>query len=94
MGFEGELASYDPLRRLLDSEKVKLLQERLKIRQQQKSGEEYGISIIRKSELIESSLQPDLILAIDGSYQVHKVQFFTVKLKVPLEAISFPHFLN
>ncbi|ENU95484.1 hypothetical protein F970_01948 [Acinetobacter sp. CIP 102082] len=74
MGFEGEFASYDPLRRLLDSEKVKLLQERLKIRQQQKSGEECGISIIRKSELIESSLQPDLILAIDGSYQVHKVQ--------------------
>ena len=34
MGFEGEFASYDPLRRLLDSEKVKSLQERLQIRQQ------------------------------------------------------------
>ena len=34
MGLEGEFASYDPLRRLLDSEKVKSLHERLQIRQQ------------------------------------------------------------
>ena len=34
MGLEGEFASYDPLRRLLDSEKVKALHERLQIRQQ------------------------------------------------------------
>ncbi|MFV5501104.1 DNA double-strand break repair nuclease NurA [Acinetobacter towneri] len=73
MGFEGEFASYDPLRRLLDSEKVKSLQERLQIRQQDEV-EKYENSIIKRSELAESALQPDLVLAIDGSYQAHKVQ--------------------
>jgi hypothetical protein len=68
MGFEGEFASYDPLRRLLDSEKVKSLQERLQIRQQDEV-EKYENSIIKRSELAESPLQPDLVLAIDGSYQ-------------------------
>ena len=32
MSFEGEFASYEPLRRLLESAKVKALQDRLKIR--------------------------------------------------------------
>jgi len=67
MGFEGEFASYEPLRRLLDSEKVKALQNRLKIRKQKEETENFNSLIVEKSDLSESTLQPDLVLAIDGS---------------------------
>ncbi len=67
MSFEGEFASYEPLRRLLDSAKVKALQDRLRIRQRNEETEEFDGSIINKEDLTTSGLQPDLILAIDGS---------------------------
>ncbi len=67
MSFEGEFASYEPLRRLLDSAKVKALQDRLKIRQRNEETEEFDGSIINKNDLTSSGLHPDLILAIDGS---------------------------
>lgn len=67
MGFEGEFASYEPLRRMLDSDKVKSLQDRLKIRKQEEETDTFTGSIINKSDLSESSIQPDLVLAIDGS---------------------------
>ncbi len=74
MGFEGEFASYEPLRRLLDSEKVKALQNRLRIRQQIEETENFEGSITKKSDLTESSLQPDLVLAIDGSNLTAKAE--------------------
>lgn len=74
MSFEGEFASYEPLRRLLDSEKVKALQNRLKIRQQEEETEDFEGSIVKKSELSESTLQPDLVLAIDGSNLAAKAE--------------------
>lgn len=74
MSFEGEFASYEPLRRLLDSEKVKALQNRLKIRQQEEETEDYEGSIVKKSDLTESTLQPDLVLAIDGSNLAAKAE--------------------
>lgn len=74
MGFEGEFASYEPLRRLLDSEKVKALQSRLKIRKQENESEDFEGSITKKSDLIESNLQPDLVLAIDGSNLAAKAE--------------------
>lgn len=67
MSFEGEFASYEPLRRVLESEKVKALQNRLKIRHQEDETEDFEDSIVKKSDLTESTLQPDLVLAIDGS---------------------------
>lgn len=67
MSFEGEFASYEPLRRLLDSAKVKALQDRLKIRQRNEETEEFDGSIINKNDLTASGLHPDLILAVDGS---------------------------
>ncbi|MDI9873610.1 DNA double-strand break repair nuclease NurA [Flectobacillus rivi] len=73
MSFEGEFASYEPLRRLLDSEKVKALQNRLKIRQQEET-EDFEGAIVNKSDLTESTLQPDLVLAIDGSYLASKAE--------------------
>jgi hypothetical protein len=74
MSFEGEFASYEPLRRLLDSEKVKALQNRLKIRKQEEESEDFDGSIINKSDLTESILQPDLVLAIDGSNLAAKAE--------------------
>ncbi|MCO5235227.1 MAG: DNA double-strand break repair nuclease NurA [Chitinophagaceae bacterium] len=74
MGFEGEFASYEPLRRLLDSEKVKALQNRLRIRQQVEETENFEGSITKKSDLTESVLQPDLVLAIDGSNLAAKAE--------------------
>ncbi len=74
MGFEGEFASYEPLRRLLDSEKVKALQNRLKIRQQEEETADFEGSIVNKSDLTESTLQPDLVLAIDGSNLAAKAE--------------------
>lgn len=67
MGFEGEFASYEPLRRLLDSEKVKALQSRLKIRERTEETDEFDGDIVKKEDVSESSIRPDLVLAIDGS---------------------------
>lgn len=67
MGFEGEFASYEPLRRLLDSEKVKALQNRLKIRERTEETEEFDDDIVKKEDVPESNIRPDLVLAIDGS---------------------------
>jgi hypothetical protein len=74
MGFEGEFASYEPLRRLLDSEKVKSLQNRLKIRHQKDETEDFKGFLTLKSELLESNLLPDLVLAIDGSNLAAKAE--------------------
>lgn len=67
MGFENEFASYEPLRRVLDSAKVRALQERLRIRQSDEDDDDIDGSLIQKSDLTQSNLQPDLVLAIDGS---------------------------
>ena len=74
MSFEGEFASYEPLRRLLDSAKVKSLQDRLRIRQRNEETEDFDELIIHKDDLPTSGLQPDLILAIDGSNISAKVE--------------------
>lgn len=67
MSFEGEFASYEPLRRVLDSAKVKALQDRMHIRQENVVGAEIDGLLTRKDALVLSSIQPDLVLAIDGS---------------------------
>lgn len=74
MGFEGEFASYEPLRRLLDSKKVKLLQSRLKIRKHEENTENFTGSITKKYDLSENTIQPDLVLAIDGSNLAAKAE--------------------
>jgi hypothetical protein len=67
MGFQGEFASYLPLRRIRESAKVKALEKRFRIRQQETSENSFEKKIIQKSDLVESTIQPDLVLAIDGS---------------------------
>lgn len=74
MSFEGEFASYEPLRRLLDSEKVKALQNRLKIRQHDEDTETFESLIVNKKDLTTSTLSPDLVLAIDGSNLIAKAE--------------------
>lgn len=61
-----ELASYKPLQRILDSDKVRKLEARLKIRKTTNVGE-IDFALVRKSELEPSDWQPDMVLAIDGS---------------------------
>lgn len=67
MSFEGEFASYEPLRRVLDSEKVKALQNRMHIRQPDDDVQSIDSLLTEKKDLTQSNLQPDIVLAIDGS---------------------------
>ena len=69
MGFEGEFASYEPFRRLRESEKVQALEKRFRIRKSEEQTDSIECSLTKKSDLSETSLQPDLVLAIDGSFQ-------------------------
>ncbi|MBW1613098.1 MAG: DNA double-strand break repair nuclease NurA [Deltaproteobacteria bacterium] len=76
MGFENEFASYEPLRRILDSAKVKSLQDRLRIRKndERENGQnEFEGNIIDKADL-PSDFIPDYVVAIDGSYQPAKAE--------------------
>lgn len=76
MGFENEFASYEPLRRISDSSKVKLLQNRLKIRKkddQENAQKEFKKNIISKADM-RSDFIPDYVIAIDGSYQPSKAE--------------------
>jgi len=76
MGFENEFASYGPLRRILDSPKIQLLQDRLRVRkrgEEENGQEEFEDSIIKKSDMT-SDFIPDYIVAIDGSYQPAKAE--------------------
>lgn len=73
MSFEGEFASYEPLRRVLDSLKIQALQDRMRVRKAEASEHEsIGDLLTDKKDLPQSTIQPDLILAIDGSYMAAK----------------------
>jgi hypothetical protein len=74
MSFEGEFASYEPLRRVLESAKVQALQQRLKIRNKAEEEDNFEERLVKKSDLVESPIQPDLILAIDGSHLEAKAE--------------------
>jgi len=68
MGFEGEFASYEPLRRILSNERIHALQQRMRI-QPTIPREEIEKKIIEFKDLPKSTTQqPDYILAIDGSH--------------------------
>lgn len=76
MGFEKEFASYEPLRRILDSPKVQNLQNRLRIRkkEEQQKSQEFLCNLIHKDDLTYSDFLPDYIIAIDGSFQTAKAE--------------------
>lgn len=68
MPFENEFASYEPLRRILDNEKVAQLEKRMKLRDFADSSQSQ-LPFINVDTLENSKCIPDMILAIDGSYQ-------------------------
>ncbi|BEH00026.1 DNA double-strand break repair nuclease NurA [Bacteroides sedimenti] len=72
MSFEGEFASYEPLRRVLDSAKIKALQNRMRIYNTEEVLRNFKDSLVYKKDLSQSTVQPDLILAFDGSYLTAK----------------------
>jgi len=74
MPFENEFAGYEPLRRILENPKVKALQERLKVRKKEETEKDFEEKITYKDKIKPSDFQPDLVLAIDGSYQEVKVE--------------------
>lgn len=75
MGFEGEFASYEPLRRILTSERIEALQKTLQIKHSKKKEDiNYDDLTVKKTELESSNVQPDLVLAIDGSKLSHPVE--------------------
>jgi len=75
MPFENEFASYEPLRRILESPKVKSLQNRLRIRKKDEKPilDQFKANLINKKDL-NSNFFPDYIIAIDGSYQSAKAE--------------------
>lgn len=66
MPFENEFAKYEPLRRIVESEKVKQIQERYKLRDL--PDDEQELESIPASDLQPSDWQPDMVIAIDGSH--------------------------
>ena len=72
MPFEKELASYAPLRRILQSEKVRRLQARFRLANTEEAEEE--ISKAAEEPPDDFGRKPDLILAVDGGRQPVEVQ--------------------
>jgi len=69
MPFENEFASYEPLRRILDNKKIEELQNRLIPREQIYNTGNIKPTQIDVSAIEKSDFLPDMILAIDGSFQ-------------------------
>jgi len=74
MGFEGEFASYEPLRRIVSSQKLDAMRKRFVVRDVGSSDKPFALPLIQKSNLPLSTLQPDLVLAIDGGELTVKVE--------------------
>jgi hypothetical protein len=69
MAFEGEFANYEPLRRILDSKKIQELQSRMRVQSTEVFSGAIKESLLYKKDLPKTNnIQPDLILAIDGSH--------------------------
>jgi len=69
MPFDGEFASYEPLRRILSSEKIQALQKRMHLQLSIPSAEVIKKEIVTINELPQTIInQPDYVLAIDGSH--------------------------
>lgn len=67
MPFEGEFASYEPLRRIMESESVKAIEDRFKLRNTEQDVETVTSEVISLSDLVQSTWKPDMVIGIDGS---------------------------
>jgi hypothetical protein len=68
MPFENEFVAYEPLRRILENEKVIELQNRMKWRDPDDPSNIADSFLESRPLSLENSI-PDMILTIDGSYQ-------------------------
>lgn len=67
MPFEGEFASYKPIRGLVDSPTIQAMQNRMRIRHRLEDSVDFESLLTARSSLPDGRAKPDLILAIDGS---------------------------
>jgi hypothetical protein len=67
MGFEGEFASYEPLRRIADSEKYNALLTHVRIQKKDQSIKNFDSLLVYKKDLLQNLIQPSLIIFTDGS---------------------------
>lgn len=94
MGFEGEFASYEPLRRILSGRKVKSLQDSLIVNDNTNP----DINLLTKHTFTKSQLpsnySPNYIIAIDGGYHAAKIQNGFPGAEIGYIAISASLILN
>lgn len=75
MSFEGEFASYEPLRRIIESQRINKRLQELHVKEVSPSANSISQNyLVAKSSLTQIGQQPDLVLAIDGSYQAAPVK--------------------
>ena len=74
MGFEGEFASYEPLRRLRDSEKVKVFESSIVPYKPIENFEQFTRELVAKDNIISSNQKPDMILAFDGGELIGSIE--------------------
>ena len=68
MSFEGEFANYEPLRRIFSSKKVERFLDELEVCDVASNVTNILEKVIQKKDLKNTdNIQPDLILAMDGS---------------------------
>jgi NurA domain-containing protein len=65
--------SYEPLRRILSSDRIKEIQSRIQIKHEEKLVE-WTEKVIPLSSLEPSSWRPKLLVAIDGDYSASKIE--------------------
>lgn len=75
MSFEGEFASYEPLRRIIESQRINERLQELHVKEVSPSANSISHNnLVPKASLQQTDIQPDLVLAIDGSYQAAPVK--------------------
>ncbi len=75
MSFEGEFASYEPLRRIIESQKINERLQDLHVKEVSPNANSVSYDyLVPKDSLSQTCMQPDLVLAIDGSYQAAPVK--------------------
>ena len=76
MPYEDELAGYEPLRRIAESDRVQELLRRQRVQDEREDLSSISASLNQFSfdDLEGSAWQPDLVLAVDGSHHEEKVE--------------------
>ena len=75
MSFEKEFASYEPLRRIVENQRINTRLQELHLKEISPSVNTISLNnLVPKDSLSQNGQQPDLVLAIDGSYQAAPVK--------------------